>query len=221
MILGVPILHRDIKPDNILLKSRTTLASKKYPYCVLSDFGLACYDLPDGHPQQNHGQRTRGVLGTTPFWAPELCHDPYPRNRAEEKTYPNGFRHSKRSDLWALGACIYVLCNAPNQEKIYFDMSHLDWGHGDLDAHVWIAGQEARRRKGTLTISPRYSRQLRTAIEIATTWAPGNRPDPYRMKLKFDSLLRDSGAKAPGPPLPDWATRVHEYYGTAERNSRR
>lgn len=89
-----------------------------------------------------------------------------------------------------------------------------------MAAGLWVTGQEARRRKGTLTISPRYSRQLRTAVEIATTWAPGERPSPYEMAGHFRELLRNSGAKAPGPPLPEWATRVHEYYGKAERNSR-
>lgn len=89
-----------------------------------------------------------------------------------------------------------------------------------MDPNIWVAGQEARRRKGTLPISPRYSRQLRTAIEMATTWAPGDRPSPYQMAVQFNSLLKNSGAKAPGPPLPEWASRVHEYYGKAERNSR-
>lgn len=63
----IPILHRDIKPDNVLLRSRSTLGSKKYFYCVLSDFGLACEDYPDGDPNANDYQTEGYKLGTSMY----------------------------------------------------------------------------------------------------------------------------------------------------------
>ncbi|CAG8976674.1 hypothetical protein HYALB_00012065 [Hymenoscyphus albidus] len=212
----VPILHRDIKPDNILLRSRSTVGTKNYFYCVLSDFGLACFEYPDGHPLQNDAQKSGGKCGTSAFFAPELCQDPYPRDPRER--FPTGFRHSRRSDLWALGACIFVLCNAPHPDQ---DLSHLSFGSMKVDPSLWVAGQQPRRDKGKLTISVRYSRPLQKAIEIATAWSPYNRPSPQRMLLEFNTLLKASGFTKPEPPLPEWATRVHEYFGKAERNSKR
>lgn len=61
-----PILHRDIKPDNILLKSRVSIGSEKYFYCVISDFGLACEDLPPMDPRLDRLQRTGFPCGVSP-----------------------------------------------------------------------------------------------------------------------------------------------------------
>lgn len=36
-----PIVHRDIKPDNVMLKSRSTPGSRKPLYVILTDFGMA------------------------------------------------------------------------------------------------------------------------------------------------------------------------------------
>lgn len=40
----MPIIHRDIKPDNVFLRSRDTPGSKKPLYVLLCDFGLAQYE---------------------------------------------------------------------------------------------------------------------------------------------------------------------------------
>lgn len=108
----IPILHRDVKPDNVLLRSRSTIGSTKYPYCILSDFGLALEDIPD--PKRNSSLYFEAKCGSRMWWAPEMLYAPYPRNRDYEKVtdiesrvFPRGCGFTSRSDVWALGAVAF------------------------------------------------------------------------------------------------------------------
>ncbi|KAL8721358.1 MAG: hypothetical protein Q9225_001937, partial [Loekoesia sp. 1 TL-2023] len=75
-----PIVHRDIKPDNIFLK---LVPGNQYPDIVLGDFGLATTNLFTGEAGK--------VLGT-PCWQPPQI--PF---------------HTIYSDVWAAGAVIHQL----------------------------------------------------------------------------------------------------------------
>jgi len=75
----IGILHRDVKPDNLLLSRQGQIK--------LADFGLAC-DI-------RGGARVQGVrVGTPAFLAPEL--------------WSNGAA-SPASDIYSLGGCLYFM----------------------------------------------------------------------------------------------------------------
>ncbi|MFD4631814.1 protein kinase [Streptomyces sp. NPDC058284] len=80
----VGILHRDVKPGNILLEAGGRV--------VLTDFGIATMDDPnDG--SATHLTRSGELVGSLDYLAPERAqgHDPGPA-----------------SDVWALGATLYA-----------------------------------------------------------------------------------------------------------------
>jgi serine/threonine protein kinase len=75
------IMHRDIKPDNIMFKKRNDLTSLK-----ISDFGLAIKSLDNEKSQ----------CGTIVFMSPELI---------------NKQSYDMTIDIWAAGIILYILCS--------------------------------------------------------------------------------------------------------------
>ncbi|PQE17739.1 NEK kinase protein [Rutstroemia sp. NJR-2017a BVV2] len=209
-----PVLHRDIKPDNILLRSRSTLTHLKYPYLVLSDFGLST-----ATPSTDPYQLSSHLLGSKPFFAPELLHFPFP-SASQLQFFPPGKAHSHSSDLYALGACIYNLCRPCNTyirstgTPFVGAWSHFDFKTwGTLDSETWMSGTGSRRRD--LDVGGPYSDQLREMVRLATFWDPVLRGNAIELgKGLVDEATRAGfGAADPswGEMLPGWATRIHSY----------
>ncbi|MGW1864157.1 serine/threonine-protein kinase [Streptomyces mauvecolor] len=78
------VLHRDVKPGNVLLDTSGRV--------VLTDFGIAAMDDP-GDGSQTHLTRSGELVGSLDYLAPE---------RAQ------GQEPGPASDVWALGATLYA-----------------------------------------------------------------------------------------------------------------
>lgn len=84
------IIHRDIKPDNILLPEHETSGELLYENAKLADLGLA-RSLADDQTMT----ATQTALGTPGYMAPEQCRD---AKRAE-----------MTADIFSMGATLYAL----------------------------------------------------------------------------------------------------------------
>lgn len=215
-----PILHRDIKPDNVLIRSRDTLGKNRYFYCVLSDFGLACEDYPPGHPSEDPYQKAGSKLGTSLYYAPELLYHPYPSTENERRYFPRGYKHSEKTDLWSLAASIYCLAYLDG------DYSHIDMSTRNKvsNGSDWQTGTISRKKQ--LRIPGFYSKELEKAVLLASQWNPRDRPGTIEMVKEMKALMKRSGYttsewKDKSEEIPDWATRRHEYHAREPLDPRR
>ncbi len=85
------IIHRDIKPDNILLSPQG---------CKITDFGIARIEL-----ESRSVTRTQAVMGTLPYMSPE-------QRLSAKKT-------NHQSDIYALAATLFVLLTGKDPTDLY------------------------------------------------------------------------------------------------------
>ena len=99
------ILHRDVKPDNVLIESRE---DNPYATVWLADFGLARRDSGHGI-RDSTTNRSLEAAGTPGFRAPEVV---------------TGGDTDARSDLYGLGALFAELVSLPQAPPWFRDLVH-------------------------------------------------------------------------------------------------
>ncbi|CAJ2503135.1 Uu.00g105290.m01.CDS01 [Anthostomella pinea] len=192
-----PIVHRDIKPGNVFLRSRDSPTSQKPFYVLLSDFGLMDYE------SQDQGGGPEGACGTAEYHAPELTFDPYP---SEEQRHFQARPHTGRSDVWAVACTLLCMCERD-------DLPHMDRECWPLRSRKAL-GRIAKLESLDITDVGIYSEYLARTISWAASSDPATRPDGEELikevLAQWDLWRSDPSWKEHvdvGGMLPSWATR--------------
>ncbi|KAK5010280.1 hypothetical protein LTR28_010838 [Elasticomyces elasticus] len=196
----VPILHRDIKPDNIFLRWRSgAYRSAHLPHFVLGDFSLAT-------PKTQN----RGSCGTAGYFAPEVL--AYIHGHPAAHALPSEYQtataydacgphsthrrhhrpclspHSEASDVWTLGAVVFEMATWRSAQM---DMPGGGGGGGDLPSPPYSALMSLWARS---CLRRRWWKRC-SARELVESMVPVLRSE------------RDRVVRGWGHGVPEWAWR--------------
>lgn len=152
------ILHRDLKPTNILLQALDGSKDRKRtiytPRAMLSDFGTAA---PFGEPIASIS--TRGYTGTVEYTAPELLN-----GQADDREY------TEKSDMWSLGIVLHAMC-----------FSALPFHNEDPHVLKRLINEFVERRRSRRTAQATPLLTGGNAAESVAAWLP---PDVSGAQIK-------------------------------------
>lgn len=146
------ILHRDLKPQNILLQcTLDTLTGRPTTTALLSDFGTSeLFSERDKHMDR------QGFTGTVEYTAPELLEQTETGHLRED--------YDEKSDVWSLGVVLFVLA--------YGCVPYFETDPKDCRARI-LSHTDPRT---IIPPTPTRSEELRLLIEALLQRDPNARP---------------------------------------------
>ncbi|MFI8764143.1 serine/threonine-protein kinase [Streptomyces sp. NPDC053792] len=170
----VGVLHRDVKPGNVLLDRGGRV--------VLTDFGIATMDDP-GDGSATHLTRSGEIVGSLDYLAPE---------RAQ------GQQPGPASDVWALGATLYAAVEGASPFRRTSTWQTLNAIVVEPLPAPRRAGPLAPVLARLLDKDPTRRPDARTAARLLTAVAEGR--DATASGLEGVEGLEGAGGVAPGGP---------------------
>jgi serine/threonine protein kinase len=180
-----PIAHLDISLANVFLEPPV---EDEYPNCVLSDFGMAMYEMQQRDPESEPADNPQEyVLGHTSFKYP-------PEQQIVRGTYPDLTPLNEETDIWAIGAAIwYLIANrvviGPHRELHFPD---------DMPRNVNVA-EEDTGRLDALGATPfsgvefpaleKHSPELKALVARCLNWEQEHRPSLNVLRAEINTFL--------------------------------
>lgn len=181
------LIHRDVKPENVLLQPAPAVAHDAFPFVAkLADLGLA-RPLPTAHSGPSLTS-PGAIVGTPATMAPEQLDAPE--------------RVDHRADIYGLGC---VLHHALTGQPAFGGKTM-----GDL-----VLQKAARRGDATPGWMPGVPEPVANLVARMLAADPTERPPTYAALITEFAALRPDGATAPRAPRHRWAWLAAGLVGAA------
>jgi serine/threonine protein kinase len=167
-------IHRDLKPDNILLTTRDRDNMKM----KIADFGLARKTLKTRDCQT--------FCGTPQYFAPEVI------NTFKEKDSGMSAGYDKPADMWSLGVILYIMLSGvpPFEEDDLYEQ--ILEGKYEFDVDEWnpISIEAKGLVRKLMTVNPKERLTISQALEyIQKRWLMAREPaSPQRRPKVLEQL---------------------------------
>lgn len=162
--LRPPLIHRDIKIENVLIDGKGTFK--------LCDFGSAVgYVTPGNDPQEVQRIRNDVLQNTTPqYRAPEMI------------DLSHGFPIDDKLDIWALGVLLYKLCYYTTPFELHTQKCLQDLEKAILNSQATLRFPE----------SPHFSTRLKNIISCCLRGDPRRRPNSMQLLQELSQIQGQS-----------------------------
>ncbi|MGM0440198.1 MAG: protein kinase domain-containing protein [Chlamydiota bacterium] len=173
------VLHRDIKPDNMMLLQEEDLLTGK-----LIDFGAACY--ADSY------ESLAKLQGTPGFIAPEIIATEHEVAQATREGREPLLEDLSKSDVWGMGMSLYYIFSGENPPLFssrtmpiqHLSLTHLLSKSDSQEYQEYIVAYPEPQNKRT--IEHLIWRCLRPEVEL--------RPSPSELAQEFKQIIADMEA---------------------------
>lgn len=194
-----PVIHRDIKMENILVTTTGSMRDFSSIKIKLADFGMAAFYDP-------HARNEEYFAGTPCYWAPEVTWD---------KRVGSLARSTPATDVWAIGAVMHFFAHGllPIESPEVTKRRWLDENAGEEPCrHGWFKTSEdlwwpgvARRQVLSINVeyrqqprddrkrrpTPKYSDALNHHLMTALSMTANERPEAGKLARHLKSAYSD------------------------------
>jgi len=130
--------------------------------------------------------------------------------------FPEGGKHSQKSDVYAVGLCIYNMVFPKTNGNAHIDFTANNLVDSDAFWGGTICRYHFEAKEHWPEIEEKYSKHLRLAITFACQWDPRVRPKSLQLIENIVKWMKAAGywkldMSDTKLQLPKWATRVHAY----------
>eukprot|EP00746_Dinoflagellata_sp_MGD_P080698 gnl/MRDRNA2_/MRDRNA2_32185_c0_seq2.p1 gnl/MRDRNA2_/MRDRNA2_32185_c0~~gnl/MRDRNA2_/MRDRNA2_32185_c0_seq2.p1 ORF type:complete len:591 (+),score=98.53 gnl/MRDRNA2_/MRDRNA2_32185_c0_seq2:97-1869(+) len=158
---GKNMIHRDMKPENILL---TEKEDRSRLHLKIADFGLA--------RESYKSKACKTFCGTPHYFAPEVV-DMHLKGRRKEDEMISEIGYGKQADIWSLGVILYImLCGVPpfEDDELYDQIQNARY---EFDVPQWQSVSDSAKDlvRRLMEINPKERLTIDQALEH--TWFMG------------------------------------------------
>lgn len=171
------IVHRDVKPENILLVSKSSDTEVK-----ITDFGLA---------KKANQEGLKTFCGTPQYFAPEVL--------KRRNTVFGAGRYGSAADMWSIGVTLYILLSGTypfSEQDLYSQLAQAQYS---FRGQEWEGVSDTAKDLISGLMELRPEKRMRAEAALKHPWITNN--SPKRDTSAKSEMPKDDSSQYSRPPV--------------------